>query len=82
MMRYSLAKEVKILKINFIIVSPYSPKWNNIASIRWEKIAKYLSYNYQTTMVTSSFGNEDGNEYMYRHFDVGETELIEIPLKY
>ncbi len=71
-----------MLRINFIIVSPYSPKWNNIASIRWEKIAKYLSYNYQTTMVTSSFGNEDGNEYIYRHYDIGRTELIEIPLKY
>lgn len=66
------------MKINFIIVSPHSPKWNNIASIRWEKIAKYLSYHYQTTMVTSSFGNGD----IYRHFDIGRTELIEIPLKY
>jgi len=78
MIYYPFDKEVKILKINFIIVSPYSPKWNNIASIRWEKIAKYLAYNYQTTVVTSSFDNED----IYRHFDVGETELIEIPLKY
>lgn len=73
-----IGKEVKILKTNFIIVSPYSPKWNNIGSIRWEKIAKYLSYSYQTTIVTSSFGSGEA----YRHFDIGKAELIEIPLKY
>lgn len=67
-----------MLKINFIIVSPSSPKWNHIGSIRWEKITKYLSYNHQVTMITSSF-DKFGS---CKDFDIGQAELIEVPLKY
>jgi len=63
--------------MTFIIVSPYSPKWNNIASIRWEKLSKYLSQNNKVFFVTSKF--PDGQP--YRSFNVGNSIMIEIPLK-
>lgn len=63
---------------NIIIVSPYSPKWSNIASVRWEKLSKYLSQKHKVTLVTSSF-NEVFNG---RSFDVGTANLVEIPLKF
>ncbi|MCX7813826.1 MAG: hypothetical protein N2250_09285 [Pseudothermotoga sp.] len=61
-----------------IVISPYSPKWSNIASIRWENLAKYLSLKYKTIFITSSF-QEHGYE---RKFDVGISEFVEIPLKF
>jgi len=64
--------------MNIIIVSPYSPKWSNIASVRWEKLAKYLSHNHNVTIVTSAFPEK----FPERTFDVGKARLIEIPLKW
>jgi len=64
--------------INILIISPFSPKWSNIASLRWERLAKYLSKNNRVTLITSSFP-ESGFE---KSFDIGNSYLIEIPLKF
>ncbi|MGB9790505.1 MAG: hypothetical protein ACPLTP_07730 [Thermotoga caldifontis] len=63
---------------NIIVISPYSPKWSNIASIRWEKLAKYLSEHHRVTLITSAFP-EKGYE---RSYDIGNANLIEVPLKF
>ncbi|PLV56754.1 hypothetical protein [Thermotoga sp. SG1] len=66
------------MSFNIIVVCPYSPRWSNIASIRWEKLSKYLSLNHKVTLITSSF-KEPIRE---RSFDIGKAKLVEIPLKY
>lgn len=63
--------------VRVVIVSPYSPRWSNIASIRWENFARYLSTQFETYLLTSYF-NEEFTE---RNFDLGKAKLIEIPLK-
>lgn len=60
-----------------VVVSPYSPKWNNIASLRWERLSKYLSFNNQVYLLTSTFPEKRA----YRVYDIGNSMLIEIPLK-
>lgn len=64
--------------MKIVIVAPYSPRWNNIASVRWEKFAKYLSKNHSVHLVTSCFPDKQS----FRNFDVGQAKLVEIPLKY
>ncbi|AJC74883.1 hypothetical protein AJ81_08835 [Pseudothermotoga hypogea DSM 11164 = NBRC 106472] len=64
--------------MKIVIVSPYSPRWNNIASVRWEKFAKYLSVGHSVYFITSCFPSKQS----FRSFDLGQTKLVEIPLKY
>jgi len=64
--------------VKIAIVAPYSPRWNNIASVRWEKFAKYLSKNHLVHLITSRFSNNRS----FREFNLGNANLIEIPLKY
>ncbi len=65
----------------FVIVNPFSPRWNNIASVRTEKLAKYISRKYETLLVTSSFSDELSQK-SWRRYDIGSAKLIEIPLRY
>ncbi len=64
------------MKVNIIIVAPYSPKWTNIASLRWASIAKYLSYHHKVSIITSSFPQKLSD----KPPDLGNTELVEVPL--
>ena len=64
--------------MKIVIVSPYSPRWNNIASVRCEKFAKYLSINHLIYFITSCFPSKQS----FRSFDLGQARLVEIPLKY
>lgn len=60
------------------IVAPYSPRWNNIASVRWEKFAKYLSKDHSVYLITSCFPDRRS----FREFNLGNANLVEIRLKY
>lgn len=60
------------------IVAPYSPRWNNIASVRWEKFAKYLSKTHSVYLITSCFPDRRS----FREFNLGNANLVEIRLKY
>lgn len=64
------------MSLQIIIVAPYSPKWSNIASVRWEHFSKFLSEKYDTFYVTSSFQDE----FVPRKHDIGNAKLIEIPI--
>ncbi|WP_448522500.1 hypothetical protein, partial [Pseudothermotoga sp.] len=64
--------------MNVVVISPYSPKWNNIASVRWEKFAKYLSVRHSVYFLTSCFPDR----HHFREFNLGRANLIEIPLRY
>jgi glycosyltransferase involved in cell wall biosynthesis len=64
--------------VKIAIVAPYSPRWNNIASVRWEKFAKYLSKDHSVYLITSCFPDRRS----FRDFNVGNADLVEIPLKY
>jgi glycosyltransferase involved in cell wall biosynthesis len=64
--------------VKIAIVAPYSPRWNNIASVRWEKFAKYLSKDHSVYLITSYFPDRRS----FRDFNVGNADLVEIPLKY
>ena len=61
--------------MTFFIVSPYSPRTNNIASRRWEKLSKYISRNYKVVFLTSRAGENNNIP------DLGNAELVEIPIK-
>jgi len=61
----------------YVIVAPFSPKWNNIASVRWERLSRYLSRSNRVILVTSKFPGQDS----YRPFDIGTAILVEVPLK-
>lgn len=63
-----------------IVVSPYSLRWSNIASVRWEALSRNLSLKYKVTFMTSSFQEKDKD--YERNFDIGKSELVEIPLKF
>jgi glycosyltransferase involved in cell wall biosynthesis len=64
--------------VKIAIVAPYSPRWNNIASVRWEKFAKYLSKDHSVYLITSCFPDRRS----FREFNLGNANLVEIRLKY
>ncbi len=66
------------LLLTFIIVSPVSPKWRFSSSVRIEKLSKYLSKWYKVYLVVPSIPGTENRA--YRKFDVGDSEMIEIPL--
>ncbi|MGC8819644.1 MAG: glycosyltransferase [Fervidobacterium sp.] len=67
-----------MMNYSIIVVSPYSPRWSNIASVRWEKLSKYISKNHEVTFITSSFKES----FTERRFDLGNARFIEIPLRF
>ncbi|KAF2960924.1 glycosyltransferase family 4 protein [Fervidobacterium sp. 2310opik-2] len=61
-----------------IVVSPFSPRYSSIASIRWELLCKYLSKKYNVSLITSKFLDKR----IERSFSLGNTELVEVPIKW
>jgi len=64
--------------VKIVIVAPSSPRWSTIGSVRWEKLAKYLSKKHSVYFVTSCFPDKQS----FRSFDLGQAHFVEIPLKY
>lgn len=65
--------------MHIIIVSAFSPKWNTIASLRVEKLAKYLSMHTNVTIIAGMPENIDQSE--LKEYDIGAAKLIEIPAR-
>jgi hypothetical protein len=63
--------------MHIIIISAFSPKWNTIASLRVEKLAKYLSMRTRVTVIAGMPDNIEQSE--LKEYDIGAAKLIEIP---
>lgn len=65
-------------QLRIIIVSPFSPRYSSIASLRWEGFCRYLSERHEVTLITSKFPERDHE----RSFSIGNARLVEIPIKF
>lgn len=69
--------------IVFIYLTAYSPRINIIASLRAEKISKYISQYFKTYIISGIPKNLiKNNQKLKNNIDIGKSELIEIPSLY
>lgn len=64
-----------------IIVTAYSPRLNTIASVRIEKLAKYLSKDHETFIVAGMPKDFENTSFVKEHIDIGKAYLYEINAK-
>jgi glycosyltransferase involved in cell wall biosynthesis len=69
--------------IVFIYLTAYSPRINIIASLRAEKISKYISKYFKTYIISGIPKNLiKNNQKLKNDIDIGKSQLIEIPSLY